>query len=278
VSKEQRQSRSVLWGIYSKFNDDRLLAIAGGVVFYGLLALVPALTTLVALYGFFADPASVASHMALAKNEMPEAAYGIVDDQVIRAASIGKTQLGLASLGGLVLALWSANSGTKAIMDALNVVYGEKEERGFVRYNLVSLTLTLGTMLALVLIIAAVVAVPLVLAAVGIDRIGGLAILRWPVLLVLVVAGLAVLYRFGPSRSEHPWRAMSIGIITAAIAWLASSLLLSWYLANVANYNAIYGSLGAVIGLMLWMWISTIVILLGAALDAEIEQSGKRVA
>ena len=278
MSKEQEQSRTILWRIYNKFNDDRLLAIAGGVVFYGLLALVPALTTLVALYGFFADPASVASHMALAKNVMPEAAYGIVDDQVTRAASIGKTQLGLASLGGLALALWSANSGTKAIMDALNVVYGEKEQRGFFRYNLVSLALTLGTIMALVLIIAAVVAVPLVLAAVGIGSLSGLAILRWPVLVILVVAGLAVLYRFGPSRDEHPWRAMSIGIITAAIAWLASSLLLSWYLANVANYNAIYGSLGAVIGLMLWMWISTIVILLGAALDAEIEQAGKRAA
>jgi membrane protein len=269
------QWTAILWRIYNKLNDDRLLAIAGGVVFYGLLALVPALTTLVALYGFFADPSTVASHLALVQNVMPAAAYGIVQDQVSRAASIGKTQLGLASLGGLLFALWSANSGTKAIMDALNVVYGEKEKRGFMRYNLLSLALTLGTIIALVLILAAVVAVPLVLAAVGIDSISGLAILRWPLLLALVLAGLAVLYRFGPSRSEHPWRAMSVGIISASIAWLASSALLSWYLANVANYNAIYGSLGAVIGLMLWMWISTIVILLGAELDAEIERAGK---
>jgi membrane protein len=267
--------KPVLSRVYDKFNDERLLAIAGGVVFYGLLALVPALATLVALYGFFADPSTVAGHLALVQNVMPAAAYGIVHDQVSRAASIGKTQLGLASLGGLLFALWSANSGTKAIMDALNVVYGEREKRGFMRYNLVSLALTLGTIVALVLIITAVVAVPLVLAAVGIDSISGLAILRWPLLLALVLAGLAVLYRFGPSRKDHPWRAMSAGIITAAVAWLASSALLSWYLANVANYNAIYGSLGAVIGLMLWMWISMIVILLGAELDAEIERAGK---
>jgi membrane protein len=270
------QWRAVLGRMYVQFNDDRLMAIAGGVVFYALLALVPAITTLVSLYGLFADPETVAHHLASIRDVIPAAAYGIVEDQVKRAASIGTTQLGVASVAGLLFAMWSANMGTKAIIDALNVVYGVKDERSFVRYNLLSLGITLGAIAVLILVIAAVVAVPLVLAAAGIAEVGWLDGLRWPLLVGLVAAMLAVLYRFGASRTDYAWGSLLIGVGVATVAWLASSMLFSWYLANFANYNAIYGSLGAVVGLMMWMWISTLVILLGAELEAQLERLARQ--
>jgi membrane protein len=261
--------KSILARVYQQFNDDRLLSIAAGIVFYALLAVFPAITAFVAFYGFFSDPTTIAGHLEALQDVVPASAFGILSEQVNRAAS-GTMQLGLTSVLALLFAVWSANSGTKAIMDALNVVYGEREQRGFLRLNFVSLLLTLGTMAALLIALAAVVVVPLLLAAFGVGVIGHLEMLRWPLLLALVLAGLAVLYRVGPSRPQSHWSWLSMGTVTAAAGWLATSVLLSWYLSNFANYNAIYGSLGALIGMMMWMWISSIVVLLGAELDAQI--------
>lgn len=179
-------------------------------------------------------------------------------------------QLGATSIFALLFAIWSANAGTKAIMDALNVVYGDREQRSFLKFNLASLVLTLGAMTATLVALGAVVVLPLLLAAFGIGFIGQYEILRWPLLLGVVLFGLAVLYRFGPSRPQPHWTWLSLGAALAAAAWLGTSALLSWYLSNVANYSAIYGSLGAVVGMMIWMWVSSIIILLGAEFDAQI--------
>jgi membrane protein len=202
----------------------------------------------------------------------------IIREQVNRIAARGGTQLSFAFALGLGVALWSANAGMKALIDALNVIYGEKEQRGFIALNLQSLALTLGGMLAILVAVAAVVILPIVLAYVG---LGGwtefiVRISRWPILLLLVIAGLAVLYRFGPSREEPRWEWLSVGSVLAAVAWLISSILLSWYLSNFANYDATYGSLGAAIGMMMWMWISSIIILFGAELNSEIEHQTVR--
>jgi membrane protein len=167
----------------------------------------------------------------------------------------------------------------KAIIDALNIVYDEKEKRGFIRLNLTSLTLTVGAILSLLLAIGAVIVLPLLLNYVGLSGVSEmlLRVLRWPALLVLIIVGLAVLYRFGPSRTEARWEWLTVGSLFAAVAWLVASALLSWYLANFADYNATYGSLGAAIGLMMWLWISSIVILFGAELNSEIEHQTARV-
>ena len=166
----------------------------------------------------------------------------------------------------------------KAVIDALNVTYGEKEKRGFIKLNLVSLALTGGAILALLVAIGAIVVLPLVLSYIG---LGGwtetlLRLLRWPLLLCLVIFGLAVLYRFGPSRESPRWEWITAGSAFAALAWLCGSALLSWYLANFANYDATYGSLGAAIGMMIWIWMSSIVILLGAELNSEVEHQTAR--
>ena len=265
--------KDILWRCYQRFNDNRLLAVAAGVVFYGLLALFPGIAAFVSVYGFFANASTINEHLSLIAGFVPESAIAIIHDQIQRLAAKGDTKLGFGFLIGLALALWSANSGMKAIIDALNVVYDEKEKRGYIKLNLVSLAFTLAAIAAVLLSIAAVVVLPLVLGFIGLGGVTEilLKLARWPVLLALVIFGLAVLYRYGPSREEPQWQWLSVGSVFAAIAWMVSSVLLSWYLGNFANYDATYGSLGAAIGLMMWMWISSIVILVGAELNSEIE-------
>ena len=208
---------------------------------------------------------------------LPAGTYSIIQDQVGRVLAKGSTKLGVAFVFSLRLALWSANGGMKAILDALNVVYEEKETRGFVKLNAVSLAFTCGSLVAVLCAIGLVVAAPIVLTSVGLGKVADdiLRFGRWPALAVLVLLGLAVLYRFGPSRSAPKWKWVSVGSLLATLTWLAGSALLSYYLANYGNYDATYGSLGAAIGLMIWMWMSTIVVLFGAELNSEIERQAR---
>ena len=202
----------------------------------------------------------------------------IIQEQVNRITAKGDAKLSIAFAASLGLALWSANAGMKAVIDALNVTYAEKEKRGFIKLNLISLAMTGGAILGLLVALGAIVVLPLVLSYMG---LGGwtetlIRFLRWPLLLGLVIFGLAVLYRFGPSRESPRWEWLTAGSVFAAVAWLVGSALLSWYLANFANYDATYGSLGAAIGMMIWMWMSSIVILLGAELNSEVEHQTSR--
>lgn len=267
--------KSVLWRVYQKMNENRLLAVAAGVVFYGLLAVFPAMTAFVSLYGLVADPSAIHERLSLAAGVLPQGALGILDEQLNRLTSHRTSALSVGFIGGLFVALWSANAGAKAIMDGLNVAYGETEKRSFVRLNLVALAFTLGAMLAVIFAVGAVVVTPIVLSHLGLSGVNealiGLA--RWPVLLALVVFGLTMLYRYGPSLSNPQWTWLFPGNVIAAVGWLILSALFSWYIAHFGNYDATYGSLGAAIGMMTWMWISNIIVLLGAELNAEIDNT-----
>jgi membrane protein len=270
--------KDIFWRTYQRVDDDRLLATAGGVVFFGLLAIFPAVTALVSSYGLFADPSTISKNLQTLAMMLPEGTFQIVEDQVARVVSKGNTALGATFLFGLVLAIWSANAGVKSIFDALNVAYEEREKRGFIKLNLVSLAFTVGGIVALLLMVTAVVAFPLALDHLGIAPESKLiiALARWPLLFIILLGALAVLYRFAPSRDSPRWQWLSIGAVAAALLWIAGSALLSWYLSAFANYNATYGSLGAAIGLMTWMWMSAIVIMFGAELNSEIERQALR--
>jgi membrane protein len=265
--------KDILWRTYQQIGEDRLLAVAAGVVFYGLLAIFPALTALVSLYGLFAKASTINDHLSMAAGILPGGAVDIIHEQITRLLSKGDAKLGFGFVVGLAIALWSANAGMKAIIDALNVVYEEKEKRGFIELNLVSLAFTLAALASMLVALGAVVVLPLFLSRIGLASITEslVQVLRWPALLILIIVALAVIYRFAPSRREPRWQWISIGSVVAAVAWLVSSALLSWYISNFANYDATYGSLGAAIGMMMWMWISSIVILFGAQLNSEIE-------
>jgi membrane protein len=265
--------KDILLRTYEQVNDDRLLAVAAGVVFYGLLALFPAITALVSSYALFAKGSTINEHLSSLGSLLPGGAMDIVRDQVDRVLAKGDLKLGTAFLFSFLLAVWSANGGMKAVIDALNVAYEEKEERGFFKLNATSLAFTFGGLIAVLVAIGAIVALPLVLAAIGLNSVTDAIIRygRWPILVLMILFGLAVLYRYAPSRRSPRWQWITVGSVFATAAWLAGSALLSFYLTNYAHYDATYGSLGAAIGLMMWMWMSTIVVLLGAELNAEIE-------
>jgi membrane protein len=270
--------KDILWRTYVRTGEDRLLAIAAGVVFFGLLAVFPAVTALVSCYGLFANPSTIGANLQTLALMLPDGSFQIVQDQVTRVVDKGNTALGATFLFGLALAIWSANAGVKAVIDALNVVYEEREKRSFVRLNLLSLAFTAGGIAALLLMVSAVVAFPLLFDQLGLAPesrfILGLA--RWPLLSVILLAALGVLYRFGPSRRPARWQWLSVGTLAASLLWIAGSSLLSWYLSNFGNYDATYGSLGAAIGLMMWMWMSAIIVLCGAELNSEIERQSAR--
>ena len=202
----------------------------------------------------------------------------IISDQVHRIASKGRSTLGFGLVIGLVTSLWSANQAIKALFDALNVVFHEKEKRGFFARTALSLAFTGGTIVFVVVAMAAVVALPLVLSFIGLSDVANLLLrlARWPVLLLVMTFFLACVYRFGPSREHARWQWVSWGSAFAAIVWVVVSAGFSYYVANFGSYNQTYGSLGAAIGFMTWIWISAIVVLVGAELNAEMEHQTAR--
>jgi membrane protein len=270
--------KDILWRTYLQTDEDRLLATAAGVVFFGLLALFPAVTALVSSYGLFADPSTISANLQTLALMLPEGSFQIVQDQVARVLAKGGTTLGATFLFGLGLAIWSANAGVKALIDALNVAYDEREKRSYIRLNLVSLAFTSGGIVALLLMVGAVVAFPLALDHLGLGTDSKLivSLARWPLLFLILLLALGLLYRFGPSRRAARWEWLSVGTLAAALLWMVGSSLLSWYLSNFGNYDATYGSLGAAIGLMTWMWMSTVIVLFGAELNSEIEHQTVR--
>jgi membrane protein len=265
--------KDILWRVYEEFGKDRITSVAAGVTYYALLAIFPAIAALVSIYGLFADPATIQEHLNTLSGVMPGGALDIVREQVTRISSQGSGTLGFSFVIGLVISLWSANAGMKAVFDALNIVYDEDEKRSFVWLNVQSLAFTLGAIAFVLIALAGIVVVPIILDYVGLGSSLEwlLSLARWPVLLIAVVAGLAVLYRYGPSRDKASWKWVTPGGITAAVLWLAASMLFSWYVSNFGSYNKTYGSLGAVIGFMTWIWISSIVVLTGAEINAEVE-------
>jgi membrane protein len=265
--------RDILLRTYAKIFEDRLMALASSVVFYSLVALFPAIAAGVSFYALFSNPVTIARHLSIVSDIVPAGVLDMVRAEIGRIAARSDGRLTFGFLVSLSIALWSANAGIKSLIDALNVIYDETEKRGFIQLNAESLLFTVCAIAGALVAVAAVVVFPLVLASLGLTSFDKplIAFVRWPVMFVMMIVALAVLYRYGPSRRAAKWRWLSVGSVFAALAWLAMSSVFSWYLAHFANYDATYGALGAAVGLMMWMWLSAIVVLVGAELNAEIE-------
>jgi len=263
----------ILWRVLWSISANRIISTAGGVAFFALLAVFPAVAAIVSLYGLFADSSMISKHLSLLSGLLPGGVLQLITDQVTLISRQANETLGVAFLAGLLIALGSANSGMAALFDALNVVYDEREKRSLVRFYATSLLFTFAGIAFVILAIIGVVVVPFVLKFVGLgsttERL--LAILRWPVLLTIIMVGLACIYRFGPSRRDARWRWVTSGSILGALLWVCGSMLFSWYVATFDSYNLLYGSLGAGVGFMVWLWISAVIVLLGAQLNAEME-------
>jgi len=270
--------KDIFLRIYANISKHRILALAAGMTYYSILAIFPAIAALVAMYGLFADPAAIAQHLDQLAGFLPGGAIDIAREQLARVASKGTQTLGLTFVIGLVTSLWSANAAMKSLFDTLNIVHGEEESRSFLKMNAMSLGFTIGGVVFMLGALGSIVVVPVILNYVGLSEAGDLLLRigRWPAMYLILTLALAVIYRYGPDRETPRWRWITWGSATAALLWLAVSGLFSWYAASFGKFNETYGSLGAVIGFMTWLWISAIVILLGAEIDAEMEHQTAR--
>jgi membrane protein len=270
--------KDIFWRVYGNISDHRILALAAGMTYYSIFAIFPALAALVAIYGLFSDPVSLAKHLDDVAGVVPDGAVEIAREQLTRVASKGNQALGFTFLVGLAISLWSANAAMKSLFDTLNIVYGEEEKRGFLKLNAMSLGFTVAAVGFVLAALGAVVVIPVALQYLGLpsDADFLIRIARWPAMFLALAVGLAAIYRFGPSREAPRWRWITWGSVAATIMWIAASALFSFYAANFGAFNETYGSLGAAIGFMTWLWISAIAILLGAELNAEIEHQTTR--
>ena len=209
---------------------------------------------------------------------LPAGAIDFLRDEVARIRGSGGATLGMAFFISLAVAIWSANTGVKALFDALNVAYGEDEKRGFFKLNAISLAFTVGILLFLLTALGAIAVLPVALDYLYLGPFSEwlISVGRWPVLFIVLMAALAILYRLGPSRDDAQWRWVSPGALFAAISWIAGSIAFSWYVANFADYNKTYGTIGAVIGLLTWIWLSATILLIGAELNSEAERQTDR--
>ena len=248
------------------------------VTYFMLLSLFPALGALVALYGFVADPTAIMAHIGFLAGVFPPGSFDLIMNQLTSLTQQATSTRSLAFFGGLLVAIWSANSGMKALFDAMNVAYQEDEKRSLVRLNLLSLGFTFCALVVAIILIAAIGVLPAVLKYLWLDDwqefLARLA--RWPFIILVFGCGISMIYRYGPSREEAKIKWLSWGVVFSTVLWLVASVLFSFYLENFANYNATYGTLGALIGLMVWVWISVVILIVGAEINAELEHQTRK--
>ena len=273
-----RGYKDVLWRVYSEVMEDRVSMIAAGVTYYIVLAIFHAMGVLVSLYGFIADPATITQQLGFLKDMLPPGSYDLLAPQLTELAGQDRSSLSFAFITSLLIALWSATNGIKALFEAMNVAYGEEEKRGFLRLNLQAIGFTLGALATLILLIVAVGIVPAVLSVLYLDQwaetLARLA--RWPLLLLVIGGASVMIYRYGPSREDAKLRWINWGVAFSTILWAVATILFSIYLLNFANYNATYGTLGTLIGFMVWIWISVIILIVGAEINAELEHQTRK--
>ncbi len=273
-----RRPRDILVALVTGISEDRIFLVAAGVTFYAILALFPGIGAIVSIYGLFANPGSIAGHLDTLTGVAPGGAVEVLRDQLTRLGQQNGTTLSLGFGVSLVVALWFSNSGMTGLFDALNVAYEKQEQRSLLKYYVMTLTFTAGAIILVLVSIAIIIAIPVVLNFIPNASVTAvlLEIVRWPLLFLLVAGALALLYRYAPCRNSPRWHWTLASAAAAALIWLGVSALFSWYVAQFGSYNKTYGSLGAIFGFMTWMWLSMVVVLAGAKLDAELERRWPR--
>lgn len=264
--------------VYKRVNRDQLGLIAAGVAFFGMLALVPALTALVAMGGAFVDPGQIVTEAEAYLTALPEAARDIVQGQMVELASADSETLSIAAILAWAFAIYSSSKGMANLISGLNVAYEETESRGFFALKARIMVLTVFALLTGLFALGVVAALPILVEAVFRSTVltEAMLILRWPMMLCIASLAFTVIYRFGPSRRQARWRWIAPGGILAVLIWVAATIGFAWYVQTFGTYNETFGTLAGVIVLLLWLWLTAYSILLGATLDAEMEaQTGK---
>jgi len=266
--------RDIFLRVTYKVAANNLSIIAAGVAFYGVLAIFPAIAAVVSALGLITSPAKLQTYLHIIESLLPSEAADLINNELQQIIQVQGSRLGWGALGGTLLALWSAAKALSAMFAAMNIAYDEEEKRGFMRLSATALLMTLGAILFVIVSLGLIIGVPLVLRSVGIGEIAAALInySRWPLLAGCCIFFLAVLYRYGPSRRQPQWRWVTPGAIIATLLWLVGSALFSFYVTQFASYNVTYGSLGVVVILMIWFFLSVYSILLGAEINAEMER------
>jgi membrane protein len=261
---------------WTALNDDNIFLAAGGVTYALLVSLFPALAALVSVYGLLLDPVQVEQQVALLAHVMPAETAALIGDQLHKLVAASTNALSIRAGAALLFALWSASRAVSGMINALDMAYHVKETRGFIQLNALAIGLTLAGLLGGTVTIALVGILPLVVQAVGLGSFAKwvILILEWPMLIGLVLTGLAVLYRYGPDRKVARWRWVSPGGVIATLLWMIGSVGFSVFVSYFNTYDRTYGSLGGVVVMLTWLWLSSFVALLGAVINAEAEGSG----
>ena len=259
--------------VWTESSRDNLSVVAAGCAFYALFAVFPALSALIALYGLTADPATVEQQFGMLSSVLPPQAYQMVIEQIGRLAETPSPSLGWGLAVSLFIALWSVSNLTQAMFAALNIAYEEPEQRSLLRFYLSAFTFAILGILSGALMLFAIVYVPIVFAYAGYtDTFETMVrVARWPLLALIVLVLLALLYRYGPCRRSAKWRWVTVGSVFATVLWLIASAGFSFYVSHFANYDRIYGPLGAAVVLLFWLYLSFYIVLLGAEINAELE-------
>lgn len=265
--------RDILLRVWQKLGDDNVSLVAAGVALNTLLAVFPAMAVLASIYGMFASPTEVGREIAPFYGILPHDAAAIIQAQLEALARPQAHTLGIAAVVSLVVSIYYSSQGVSALMSATNIAYGEEERRGFLMRLLVALGFALGAVAGFVLMLLLTLAVPL-----GLEHLplpwfvnAGALVLRWILLWVFAALGLAIVYRYAPSRQNARWRWVSWGSVIAATLWLVSSVLFSLYVRDFGSYGKTYGALGGVIVLIMWFYLQGFSIVLGAEFNAETE-------
>ncbi|MEJ6398526.1 YihY/virulence factor BrkB family protein [Yoonia sp. 208BN28-4] len=259
--------------LWREVSEDHVGLIAAGVAFYALLAIFPAMTALMAFAGLVFEPAIVSEQLQTLRTFMPEEAAEIVLDQAVAVTGSEKTGLGLGFVVGLLIAMYSASTGMGSLMEGVNVAYDEKETRGFIKLKMMTIGLTLLLIFGLLVGLGATLLLPVLLDFIPLPAWLETVLSwgRWVILGLLTITGLAVIYRYGPDRDDAEWRWLTPGAVAACVIWLVASFGFSIYVSNFGNYNETFGGLAGVVALLMWLWISAFIIILGAELNAEME-------
>ena len=269
-----RDWKQILSRVMREIGNDNVGVVAAGVAFFCLLAVFPLITACLSIYGYFADPADVQEMLLSVSSVMPGEAWVLLNEQITSVVAQPDARLGVGIAVGLLVALYSAGAGIRAIMRAMNIAYGEVETRGFAKFYALAASMTLSTIVFLWIALAVIIGVPALLTVLRLEGIAELVTraLPWVLLVGMFAFASGVLYRFGPSRRPAKKRWVYPGIIFTTATWLALSAAFSFFVANFGQYNATYGSLGAVIVLLMWFWLTAFVVIVGAELNAEMER------
>jgi membrane protein len=257
-------------------NEKNISLVAGGVTYYVVVALFPGLAALVSIYGLIANPATIANNINALSGMLLPSAQKLISDELHQLVSTSGGALSFGAVIGILIALYSASRGMSGMITALDIAYGQEEKRGFIRFNLLAIVLTIGLLIGGIIALALVAVLPAVLSGTSGVVKWVVYVVEWPVLVLFMMGMLAVLYRYAPDRDEPRWEWTSPGAIIASILWVVASILFSVYVAHFGNYNKTYGSLGAVVVLLTWLWLSAYVVLLGAEINSESERQTKK--